>query len=163
MKTRRNYSFAKASRLINKIIAENLNMMANYQNEAIQAGIYNKRDINGKSYVPLSEDSTLPIRNARKQGFTPLDRMKGARQKKLRNTKILRATQNKLVSKIKMMTAYGVFHNQGFTTSPKSMIPSQKVPARNWFGISTEMRPKGRKYKVFVRMAMMKIKQSLRK
>ena len=163
MKTRRNYSFAKASRLINKIIAENLNMMANYQNEAIQAGIDNKRDINGKSYVPLSEESTLPIRNARKQGFTPLDRMKGARQKKLRNTKILRATQRKLISKIQMMTDYGVFHNQGFTTSIKSMIPNKKVPARNWFGISTEMRPKGRKYKVFVKMALMKIKQSLRK
>ena len=163
MKTRRNYSFAKASRLINKIVAENLNMMANYQNEAIQAGIDNKRDINGTSYIPLSEESTLPIRNARKQGFTPLDRMKGARQKKLRNTKILRATQNKLVSKIKMMTAYGVFHNQGFTTSPKSMIPSQKVPARNWFGISTEMRPKGRKYKVFVRMAFRKINLSFKK
>ena len=163
MKTRRNYSFAKASRLINKIVAENLNLMAVWQNEAIQAGIRDKKDIDGNSFTPLSTESTLPIRNARKQGFTPLDRMKGARQKKLRNTRVFKATQKNLSSKVKMMTDYGVYHNQGFTTSPKSMIPSQKVPARNWFGMSKEMRPKGRKYKVFIKTAMMNIKKSLRK
>ena len=94
MKTRRNYSFKKAANLITGIIASSLSDMAVYQNEAIQAGIRNKRDIDGKAFVALKQ-STMEIRNKRGQGFTPLDRMKGERQKKLRNTKVHKATKRK--------------------------------------------------------------------
>ena len=47
MKTKRNYSFKKAASAINGIIAETLTDMVRYQNEAIQAGIDNSRDIEG--------------------------------------------------------------------------------------------------------------------
>ena len=43
MKTRRNYSFKKAAGLISGIVAESLSDMAVYQNEAIQAGIRDKK------------------------------------------------------------------------------------------------------------------------
>ena len=159
---KKNFSFKRSAFFINKNIADSLNLMAAYQNEAIQRGIANKTDINGKRFDRLKE-STLEIRNKRKQGFTPLDRMKGERAKKLRNTKIEKATQSKLVSKVKMMTDYGVYHNEGFDTDPDSMIPNKKVPARRWFGISKEMRSGGKQHEKFIRMALFKIQRSLAK
>ena len=163
IKSRRNYSPGKVALNIDKLIAEMLTDMAKWQNESIQSGIDNKRDIEGKPFTALSKDSTLPIRNRRKQGFTPLDRMKGQRQKKLRNTRVYPATQKKHIAIVEMQTSYGVYHNEGFTTGPKSMIPGKKVPARNWFGISKEVRPGGRKYKVFVKTVLMDIGQAMKK
>jgi len=163
MKARRNYSYKKGATLINGIIKNTLNQMANHVNESIQKGIDNKTDITGKPFAKLSSESTLPIRNARGQGFTPLDTMKSSRAKKLRNTSIIRATNSNLVSKVFMKTAYGVFHNQGFMTGAKSMIPSQNVPARNWFGIPKDMSSGGKAYKNFIKLALFNIKKSLLK
>lgn len=163
MRAKRNYSYAKGARLINGIIKDTLNQMANHVNESIQRGIDNKRDVNGKPFKPLSTESTLPIRNFRGQGFTPLDTMKSQRARKLRNTKIKRATLNKLASKIFMNTEYGVYHNEGFTTGSKSMIPNKKVPARNWFGIPKDMAAGGKSYENFIRLALFQIKRSLLK
>ena len=163
MKTKRNYSFKKAASAINGIIAETLTDMVRYQNEAIQAGIKNSRDIEGSPFEKLNKESTLPIRNRRKQGFTPLDTMKLGRKKKLRGLKNIPATKNNLVAKLIMTADHGVYHNEGFTTSSNSMIPGKKVPARNWFGITKDMRAGGRRHKNFVKMSMMKMLQSLRK
>ena len=164
MKTRRNYSFKKAAGLISGIIATSLSDMAVYQNEAIQAGIRDKKDIDGKSFVKLKE-STLQIRNRRKQGFTPLDRMKGERQKKLRNTKVHKATKGKLVSKVEMLTSYGVFHNQegGFKVQNRFMKEEKQVPQRKWFGITKDMKRGGQKYETYIRRALYKINLSFKK
>ena len=62
-----------------------------------------------------------------------------------------------------MMSDYGVFLYEGFTTSSNSMIPNKKVPARRWFGISKEMRSGGKQYEKFIRMALFKIQKSLAK
>lgn len=163
MKTKRNYSFKKAASAINGIIAETLTDMVRYQNEAIQAGIDNSRDIEGKAFTKLSDKSTLPIRNRRKQGFTPLDTMKLGRKKKLRGLKNIPATKNNLVAKLIMTADYGVYHNEGFTTSSNSMIPGKKVPARNWFGITKDMRAGGRRHKNYTKMTLMKIGQAIKK
>ena len=95
IKSRRNYSFKKAGNQIQKTIADMLTDMARYQNESIQRGIDTQTDIKGAKFAKLSTDSTLPIRNRRGHGFTPLDTMKGARQKKLRKTKRQRKRQIK--------------------------------------------------------------------
>ena len=163
MKSKRNYSFEKLASAVSEIVAESLTDMAKYQNEAIQAGIDNSRDIEGKAFTKLSEASTLPIRNKRKQGFTPLDTMKMGRRKKLRGLKVIPATTSDLVGRVQMTAEWGVYHNEGFTTGSKSMIPGKKVPARNWFGITKDMRIGGRRYENFVKMGMMKMLQALRK
>tara|TARA_R110002020_G_scaffold439469_1_gene649972 strand:- start:301 stop:822 length:522 start_codon:yes stop_codon:yes gene_type:complete len=173
MKTKRNYSFKKASRLINGIISETLTDMARYQNESIQRGIDTSTDIKGRKFKKLSEDSTLPIRNKRMQGFTPLQTMKigkvGASgadfqsSKSLRATRIIKAKQNSLISKVIMVNKHGVYHNQenGFIT--KGMIKGAKVEQRQWFGITKDMKSGGSQHKKFVKMTMTKIKNSLRK
>ena len=163
MKTKRNYSFKKAASAINGIIAETLTDMVRYQNEAIQAGIDNSRDIEGKAFKKLSDKSTLPIRNRHKQGFTPLDTMKLGRKKKLRGLKNIPATKNNLVAKLIMTADYGVYHNEGFDAKGWFKNNPKKVPARNWFGITKDMRADGRRHKNFVKMSMMKMLQSLRK
>tara|TARA_R100001594_G_scaffold74932_1_gene109687 strand:- start:350 stop:844 length:495 start_codon:yes stop_codon:yes gene_type:complete len=162
IKSRRNYSFKKAGDIIRGAVAEMLTDMARYQTEAIQRGIADQVDIKGKKFAPLSNESTLPIRNKRGQGFLPLDRMKGARQKKLRNIKMIPAKPNNLVSQVQMLAEHGVYHNEGFTTSSNSMIPGKKVPKREWFGITKDMQKSGKQYKEFVRMTLFKLARSLR-
>ena len=163
IKTRRNYSYKKAGNKLMDIIAETLTDMARYQNESIQRGIDTQTDIKGAKFAKLSTESTLPIRNKRGQGFTPLDRMKGERQKKLRNTKMVPAKRSKLVSQVLMLTEYGVYHNEGFTTGGNSMIPGKKVPKREWFGVSKEMEPGGSQYDKYVEVAVFKLGQALKK
>ena len=163
IKSRRNYSPGKAARNVDNLIAKMLTDMAKWQNEAIQSGIDNKRDIEGKPFTALSKDSTLPIRNRRKQGFTPLDTGKTGRKKKLRNTRVYPATQKKHIAIVEMQTSYGVYHNEGFTAKGWFKKHPKKVPARNWFGISKEVRPGGRKYKVFVKTVLMDIGQAMKK
>ena len=160
IKSKRNYSFKKATKLITNIIADTLSQMAVYQNESIQRGLSSSVDINGKSFEKLKQ-STLDIRNKRGQGFTPLDRMKGERQKKLRNTKVIPAKPSKLVSQVKMQTDYGVYHNEGFKTGSNSMIPDKKVPKREWFGITKDMRKNGAQYEKYVRMSLRRIVKSV--
>lgn len=162
MKSKRNYSFKKAKNLITGIIKVTLDDMARYQNESIQRGIDTQTDINGAKFAKLKK-STLQIRNKRGHGFTPLDTMKGNTQKKLRNTKIIFAKENNLISKILMLTKHGVYHNEGFVTDENSMIKNKKVPKREWFGITKDMKTDGKQYKTFVKMTLFKIIQSLKK
>ena len=162
MKTKRHFSFKKSAALINGIIANSLTTMARYQNESIQRCIDRKTDINDKPFERLSKDSTLPIRNQRGHGFTPLDTMRKTR-KSLRAIQMVPAKPSNLVSKIKMLNKHGVYHNEGFTTGAKSMIPGKDVPQRNWFGISKEMKPNGAKYKNYVKIALREVVRSLKK
>ena len=144
MKSKRNFSFKKSAALINGIIANSLTTMARYQTEAIERGIDRKTDINDKPFEKLSTDSTLPIRNQRGHGFTPLDTMRKTR-KSLRATQMIPAKPANLVAKINMVNKHGIYHTQkgGFTTGKTSMIPGKPVPQRNWFGISKEMKREG--------------------
>ena len=163
IKSKRNYSFDKAAKKFREIVSDTLSDMARYQNESIQRGIDTQTDIKGAKFAKLSTESTLPIRNRRGQGFTPLDRMKGVRQKKLRNTKIDFANPSSLISRVGMLTDYGVYHNEGFTTASNSMIPNKKVPKREWFGITKDMQKNGSQYKKFVEMTLFKLARSLQK
>lgn len=62
-----------------------------------------------------------------------------------------------------MLTDYGVYHNEGFTTASNSMIPNKKVPKREWFGITKDMQKNGSQYKKFVEMTLFKLARSLQK
>ena len=170
MKSKRNYSFKKASSAISDIIAKILTDMARYQNESIQRGIDTQTDINGKKYDKLKE-STLTIRNRRGHGFTPLSTMKkGAigssgrdfsSSKSLRATKMIPAEREKLVSAVLMLNKHGTYHNQDGGFISGGMIKGKPVPQREWFGISKEMEKGGQQYNKFIRMTLTKIKKSL--
>ena len=163
MKTKRNYSFEKAAARLSGIIAESLTTIARFQNESIQRGINTKTDINGDPFEKLSDESTLPIRNRRGHGFTPLDTMKKTTGKSLRATRVFPAKPSNLVSKIKMLNKHGVYHNQKGGFESRGMIKGKPVPQRNWFGISKELRPGGSKYKNYVKIALRKVVKSLKK
>ena len=68
-----------------------------------------------------------------------------------------------MISKVLMLTEWGVYHNEGFTTASDSMIPGKKVPKREWFGITEEMKKGGKQYEKYVRMTLTKIVGSLKK
>ena len=61
-----------------------------------------------------------------------------------------------------MVNEHGVYHNEGFTTASNSMIPNKKVPKREWFGITKEMKKDGSQYKIFVKMTLTKITLSIK-
>ena len=172
IKASKNFSFSKSSEAIGTIVARTLNKMARHLNASIQKGIDTSTDIHGKKFKRLSEDSTLPIRNKRKHGFTPLDTMQttpSGRQssRSLRATRITTAKPKDLfrgmTSKIRMVQDHGLFHNEGFVTGKTSMIPNKKVEKREWFGITKEMKPGGSAYENFVRLALRSMVKSLRK
>ena len=172
IKASKNFSFSKSSEAIGTIVARTLNKMARHLNASIQKGIDTSTDIHGNKFKRLSEDSTLPIRNKRKHGFTPLDTMQttaSGRQssRSLRATRITTAKPKDLfrgmTSKIRMVQDHGLFHNEGFVTGKTSMIPNKKVEKREWFGITNEMKPGGSAYENFVRLALRAMVKSLRK
>jgi hypothetical protein len=68
-----------------------------------------------------------------------------------------------MTSKVLMLTEWGVYHNEGFTTGGNSMIPGKKVPKREWFGITKEMEKGGKQYEKYVRMTLTKIVKSINK
>ena len=83
--------------------------------------------------------------------------------KSLRATKMVPATRSSMASKVIMVNKHGIYHNEGFTTGGKSMIPGKKVPKREWIGITKEMEKGGKQYEKYVRMTLTKITQSLKK
>ena len=166
------YSFSKLEKKLNGIALEALNTLANGLNADIQKGIEESRDIDGKSFDSM-RDSTVKIRERRGDGMRVLERTKtntykGVYKGKLRKTYIEPPTPSNLSFEIQMTgkwkgTTYGVLHNEGFTTSPKSMIPGKRVPARKWFGITKDFREKGQAYINTMRLATTRIETAFRK
>ena len=172
IKASKNFSFSKSSEAIGGIVARTLNKMARHLNESIQKGIDTGTDIHGRKFKKLSTDSTMPIRNKRNHGFTPLDTAKvtksgRASSKSLRATRITTAKPKDLfrgmTSKIRMVQDHGVYHNEGFVTGKTSMIPNKTVEKREWFGVTKEMKPGGSAYENFVRLALRAMVKSLKK
>ena len=62
-KAKRNYSFKKAVNLLGKIVANSLNTMAEYQNEAIQRGIDTATDINDKKFKRFNKNNRPQSKN----------------------------------------------------------------------------------------------------
>ena len=166
------YSLSKLEKKLNGIALEALNTLANGLNADIQKNIDDSRDIDGKSFASM-RDSTVKIRERRGDGTKVLHRnpsntYKGANKGILRNTHIERPTPSNLSFEIQMTgkwkgTTYGVLHNEGFTTSSKSMIPGKRVPARKWFGITKDFREKGQAYINTMRLANTRIQTAFRK
>jgi len=177
----KNYSFSKMAEGLAKTMADSLNVLARRMNLAIQEGIEKGVDIDGNSFKSLSSDSTIPIRQAGGYGEKPLLKT-GGRSKGLRQTKLEPATTSNLKFKLKMVgknkssdvvfgrkvkrkkagVYYGAFHNQGYITSSKSMIPNKKVPARKWFGIPKSAQPKGKHYQKAMLELKLRLKSGLK-
>ena len=106
------FDFGKLSNKIPNVLEEYLKLVAN--NSAKDA-----KDNISKGLKPPLRDSTLEIRKYRGTGgSTPL-----------RETDALFNSIKGTPEGLQMLQ-YGVYHNEGYRTSKKSMIPNKKVPAR---------------------------------
>lgn len=167
-----NYKYSALEKKLNGIVIEALNTLANGLNADIQKNIDDSRDVDGKPFKQL-EESTKEIRKKRNDGLKILNRpesnkYKGVKKGKLRKTRIKRPTPSNLAFEIQMTgkwrgTTYGVLHNEGFTTSSKSMIPNKKVPARKWFGITKDFKQNGRAFKNTIKLMNTRIKMGFKK
>ena len=157
---KKSFSNRKLAGILDDMMAEQLNIMGKNINDAIQNGIDIGLDIDDNRIEPLAP-STLAKRQAKGQGTKPL-----AITGNMRKTKLTRASRNNQVYTIELIgkskrtgNIYGAFHNEGYRNGPSpSWFPGAKVPKREWFGITKQMRPGGSDYK----KAMVQIKLRLR-
>ena len=152
---KKNFNYKKLGNAMPKIISDNLNVWGNWINKEIQESLTRGEDVKGGKFPSLRE-STKSLR----EGSTPL-----IRKGQMRKTKIRKSTPSTLTFQIEMVgksqkavptmgtkrvkrkkhgQQYGVFHNEGYTTSAKSAIPGKKVPARKWWGIPKAALPGGK-------------------
>ena len=130
------FSFKKLANKLDSIIVNDLNVVGNRVNKAIQDGIDKGKDIHGNNFVPL-EQITKDL-----GGKKILDRTG-----KMRRTKKIPAKKGNLKFTIVAPTHYGAYHNTGFKqTNPKQWFYGSKVPGhppfkREWFGIPKSMFP----------------------
>ena len=148
-KPKKTFNLNKLARKLGPdIITHGLNIMGARLNKSIQENLNAGVDINGKRFDRL-KDSTVDL-----GGSKPLRRTGN-----MSKTKLTKATRVNPVYSIEMRgfagskddqgrkrnkgarAKYGALHNEGYTTSPKSMIPGKEVHARKWFGITKYMKP----------------------
>jgi hypothetical protein len=147
-KLKTTFSFKKLSDKLDKIMIDDLNVLGNNINKAIQDGINNGKDVNGKNFAPL-RPSTIAF-----GGKKPLKRTGN-----MRKTKKTPATRQKpsftieMVGQNKKGVKYGAYHNTGYNIVENKFtsrfMPSaigSKVPKREWFGIPKTMQPGGNQY-----------------
>ena len=162
---RTTFSFGKLSRKLDKIVADQINVLARNINKAIQDGIDFGRDINGRSFEPL-HDSTKAF-----GGKKPLDRTGN-----MRKTKKIPARRGKhefiieMAGKSKKGRYYGAYHNTGYTIVAnkftKRYMPKAigtKVEKREWFGIPKNMQPGKSEYNKATVERRMRIRSAWRK
>ena len=143
VRLKKTFNFRKLANKLDGIIVNDLNVLGNRVNKAIQDGIDKGKDINDKSFKPLE-----PVTKAL-GGKRPLKRTGN-----MRKTKKTPATRSKhrfiieMTGKSKKGAYYGAYHNTGFTqTNPKQWFHGSKVPKREWFGIPKSMFPGESEYK----------------
>ena len=136
------FDFNKLANKLKTIFKDELNVIGNGINKAIQDGIDAGKDIEGNSFEPLHEITTMT-------GGSKILERTGT----MRKTKKDPAKENDLKFVITMAgkssrtgNYYGAYHNTGYTNPPGSWFPGTKVKQREWFGISKEMRPGGSEF-----------------
>ncbi len=149
VRIKKSFNFKKLANKLDGIIVNDLNVLGNRINKAIQDGIDKGKDINNKSFKPL-EPSTKAF-----GGKKPLNRTGN-----MRKTKKTPATRGKhrfmieMTGKSKKGAYYGAYHNTGYTIVEnkftKAFMPNaigSKVDPREWFGIPKSMFPGESEYK----------------
>ena len=140
------FSFKKLANKLDSIIVNDLNVLGNRVNKAIQDGIDKEENIKGQKY-----SSIAPMKQTTKDlGGTKLLNRTG----NMRKTKKIPATRAKhrfiieMAGKSKKGAYYGAYHNTGFKqTNPKQWFYGSTVPKREWFGIPKSMFPGEPEYK----------------
>tara|TARA_Y100000593_G_C4307682_1_gene336613 strand:+ start:203 stop:688 length:486 start_codon:yes stop_codon:yes gene_type:complete len=153
------FSFKKLANKLDKIIVDDLNIVGNHINKAIQDGIDKGKDINDRTFAPL-EEITKDL-----GGRKPLNRTGNMRKTK----KTPASSANKkfiieMAGKSKKGRYYGAYHNTGFTqTNPKQWFYGSTVPQREWFGIPKSMFPGQSAYEKAIASRSLKIRSAWKK
>tara|TARA_Y100000593_G_C4201782_1_gene282252 strand:+ start:201 stop:806 length:606 start_codon:yes stop_codon:yes gene_type:complete len=175
---KRNFELKKIIEDAPHLTKDIINKMINHVNESMQDNIDRGLSFEGKAMRKL-KDSTIKLKGSdRKLINRGTNR---TNSKAMRGTKIIRASKKKLQAEIHMTgvsgrnsivrsengkqyyvkrqnpkAPIGALQNAGYTTSPTSMIPNKKVPARRWFGINRSMRAGGKRFNKFLAELMMR-------
>lgn len=162
---KKTFDFKKLANKLDKIIVDDLNIVGNHINKAIQDGIDKGKDINGNSFKSL-QPSTIAF-----GGTKPLNRTGNMRKtKKVPASKSKHRFEINMEGKNKKGKFYGAFHNTGYTivenSFTKRYMPKavgSKVPKREWFGIPKSMFPGESAYQKAIASRSLKIRSAWKK
>ena len=153
------YDFSKLKRNFKHLLKEEINVLGNHLNKAIQDNIDNSRDLNKSSFKRLS-----PV--TKKLGGDKILERSGT----MRKTKKIPATDKKLEFHIEMAgkssrsgNYYGAYHNEGYVNPPGSWFPGTVVPARKWFGVPVDFKKGGKEYDKAILNIKLRIRRAFKK
>ena len=153
------FDFSKLKRNFKPLLKNEINVLGNHLNKAIQDNIDNGIDVNKKSFARLK-----PV--TKKLGGSKILERSGT----MRKTKKIPATEKKLKFFIEMAgkssrtgNYYGAYHNEGYTNPPGSWFPGTVVPARKWFGIPIDFKPGGKEYDKAILNIKLRIRRAFKK
>ena len=142
-KVTKTFSLGKLAKQLDTTIVTGLNQLIVRLNKSIQQNLESGKDINNTTYKSLSP-VTQDMRDNR-QGYYSKGGGGGTLNWSgtMRKTKVTKAKPGpEAVAKIEMTgkrkgVHYGAYHNQG----------GGKLPKREWFGITKDMKPGGKELK----------------
>tara|TARA_Y100000310_G_scaffold55597_1_gene50972 strand:- start:1752 stop:2240 length:489 start_codon:yes stop_codon:yes gene_type:complete len=154
------FDFNKLQSKLKTIFKDELNVLGNGINKAIQDGIDAGKDIEGNNFEPLHDITKMT------GGSKILERTGN-----MKKTNKDPAKENDLKFVITGVGVgrkgkhYGAFHNQegGYTNPPGSWFPGTTVNQRKWFGISKEMRIGGSEFDKRILEIRARIESAFRK
>ena len=158
-KVTKTFSLGKLAKKLDTTIVDGLNQLIVRLNKSIQQNLESQKDIRGNPYKDLSE-STGSQRIA-KQGYYKQSGGGGILNYtgNMKKTTVTKAKPGpEAVAKIEMTgkrkgVHYGAYHNQG----------GGKLPKREWFGITKDMKPGGKELKTALGLIKLGIRRGWKK
>jgi len=152
-KAKQTFDLKALTEKMDNIVIDSINALGRHLNKAIQDNIKKGVDINDD---PFEELKPITIALGGKQ---PLNRT-GKMMKAISKTP---ATKAKPRFTLEITSKYGALHHTGYTTSPESLLPNKKVPARKWFGIPESFQPGGDEFEKMKLNVFLQVKNAWKK
>ena len=160
-KVTKTFSLGKLAKKLDTTIVDGLNQLIVRLNKSIQQNLESGKDINNTTYKSLSP-VTQDMRDNKKGYYGKEDKKDGGILNWSGNMKGTTGTKAKpgpeAVAKIEMTgkrkgVHYGAFHNQG----------GGKLPKREWFGMTKDMKPGGKELKTALGLIKLGIRRGWKK
>ena len=155
------FSFGKLAKKFDRIMVDNINVLGNNINKAIQDNTKAGTGINPKTGKAKKFRKLSPTTEKIHGGGTPLNRT----GKMLKTRKIL-ATRAKPRFILIADTFYGAFHQSGYKNPPPptaNWVPNAKIEKREWFGIHENIQPGGSQWNKAQLEMHLRIKSAFKK
>ena len=165
VKMKTTFDLNKLARNTDKFVVMGINKLMTMANISIEEHLTKQKDIHGKGYTPLSP-TTGEMRIAKAGHYKKgggggiLNYTGNMKKRKLIKAQpgANRVAKIEVTGKNKIGKIYGALHNSGGINEQ-----GREVPQREWFGLTKDMQPGGKKHKQVMGLMMLAIRRSWKK